>query len=330
MYDLIGSKALKTYENIFNDDYFYSYANNGTCKINNTIGPIGGTSYDKNRISAIKKAISESIERRELMKNYNSKKKIKTLNLISNEIDTIDCKRFGFYENSDYYTDTTGTAAHEGSIESLTNAIKEILQKNALFYLWYLKKGTILKTPKNLPDIETNLENFLFFVNEDFFPLKTVLCVDISDNRFKAGVSCEFEIYLGVKKAYEEMRLIEVQENVNIKYGYSSYRMSKKDIVDHRNHILTLNNHLPVMDYKYYLSSTEIELFSFIKILPKKIKSLYFIQLNNPYNKKIKVTKVISNELISHIPQKKYLLSSKIIDKRYHNKILETIDCKIL
>ncbi len=109
--------------------------------------------------------------------------------------------------------DTTGTAAGTISKKVIKKAIFELLEKNELYFFWYLNNGQRLNISSviNLFLKREGMEKFenYFFEVQTLSLYYTVIYIAIKDNHIVAtGISCSPYRYESVKNAIAEAKII--------------------------------------------------------------------------------------------------------------------------
>src|SRR5699024_1216735 len=100
--------------------------------------PNGASSISTSKKLAFIKSHYEYLERRLLMTGHSIKNQyIETFNLITSTFEKKSNDLSKFSREGSQIIDTTGTATHYNSAVAIYNALKELLEKNALFLFWY-------------------------------------------------------------------------------------------------------------------------------------------------------------------------------------------------
>lgn len=162
--------------------------------------PFGCTGIDENKITAIKKGFSESLDRRaNLLYKALPLQDISTYSLMDNKVKKLSSK-YAYYQIGQTRVDSTGTAAHPSGKQALENALFELLQKNSLFILWYgNRKGKLINSED---------DNYKYIVDDTFFPVFTVLCINIREDYFTIGLGTGLDIKNNMIIARNENDLI--------------------------------------------------------------------------------------------------------------------------
>lgn len=188
-------------ETIFLDDGpFFADSTISSILTTDEASPYGCTGIDENKITAIKKGFSESLDRRaNLLYKSLPIQNLKTYSLLEKRIEYISSK-YAFYQVGKERVDSTGTAAHPIGKCALEKALFELLQKNSLFILWYgYREGKILKTSD---------KDYTYLVDDTFSPVLTVLCINFKKDMFTIG--------LGTSTDIKESMIIAKNENILI------------------------------------------------------------------------------------------------------------------
>lgn len=301
------------------DNLFTSFSKIGNFLKDGYLGPDGSTAVDTKKIISISKAFSEVIERRAICAGgiQSSKNKVYALNLIKNNVEEINSKYSSFSLEKDCPVDTTGSAAHSSSEKVIYNSLRELIEKNGVFLFWYglIGKKLIIEDKEYLTkhNVMRSLINsgkdYLFFINEFFYPLKIVITI-ILNNKFicSTGVGSSFLLKEAIEKSIEEAFLLlwkdETIELVN----------SRQSIF-----IKRYEDHTPQLDYlnciteKISIKKIDNKVNSFgkiedlLKTLPPWINNLYVIPLKQYVRPKLKCIKIFSPDMFNHIPIKEYI-----------------------
>ncbi|GAB3808696.1 YcaO-like family protein [Virgibacillus kimchii] len=299
--------------NIFlQEKYYLSYSYFGKVVDNNgNVSPSGCNAIASNKKESFIKSMSESLERRSLMfggyRNEQTEENyIKAWNILNNEEKLLPYHYTRYSVTPPYVIDTTGTASHFKSEQAVNNAIREILEKNALFLFWYGKEGYKLKTnyfDKNTYYKRLRLNEFCVevYTNYYFAPLISVFSIIKKGNLiYASGAGTGFNIEEAIDKSLSEAYLLTWQNITvgNIQSFNSSYHMEC---------INYLNNFIEG-SYKFikgYGETNERKLI--LKSIPHWVEDLYVILLNKSIFTQYKTLKVFSTYLNNHIPLKSRL-----------------------
>lgn len=272
------------------------------------IGPENGSSAGYNKHEVLIRATSEAIERRSSMIGSFSKKvdkKVKTWNVIKNKIDRLDREYTRMLEGK---TDTTGSALHIKSSTAIENAVKELLEKNALFLFWYGKMGYRIEEKYYLDNEYFNILSSAgfktkVFINNYFEPLHTLFVISHKDNDlFLCGLGSHTNPLIALKHAFEEAYLIGYMQyyalSIGIKPDENLWWTEEKE-----RHIEKLAEIETVeLNSIFY---EDFNLNNIIQNLPKFIEDLHIIYLEQSLSKKLKGVRVYSKDLINCLPLKK-------------------------
>ena len=144
-FGFIGSDKLFLNETI----YMFGSRINSYIDSKGYMGPVNCGSISLDKKLSIIKAFSESVERRAIAFGAKESKYDRessyAYDILNNSITTIpNCMTR--YRLNPPYIDTTGTAAHSNPKYSVFAAISELIEKNAVFLLWYGKIGKRVET----------------------------------------------------------------------------------------------------------------------------------------------------------------------------------------
>lgn len=314
----------------FKKEYIYSESKFGPIVISNKISPISGSAISIKNNNAIKKSLSEAVERRILMQPIISNKKYRSYDLITGSKGWVDSEKLGYAIN----IDSTGTASHTNVEKAIIHALEELLEKNALMRIWYKKEIFNISQIGWEPDYPFS-KNTIFLLNTFFFPFLTVVSACKDEKGFwHCGLGCALnDLNKAKKSSYEEMKLLWHQDNT-----YKSFARNYDYVEKHVN-LFTYykwdNSQLLYMDEVVknalpYLKKMKFEhksltLKSIGKQLSKKINHLNVIFFFDSLFKGTEFSvRCISNELISSIPTK------KVCEKKIKSDELHLITLKDL
>ncbi|QDQ01665.1 hypothetical protein FOH38_14925 [Lysinibacillus fusiformis] len=302
----------------------------------------GGVAENK-RVAQIK-GLAESIERRALaINNYEECSTVQAFDLINKRVEEVKNSSIR-YSLIEPYVDTTGTAAHVNSNLAISNAVSELLEKNAVFLFWYGERG--IKFESSFKTVYTTyLEKqgyeVHFFLIKEFLPLKIVITLAVSsDNplKYKFGLGSALLLNDAIMKSTSEAYLLgNYYETLlyNFLKGYSNSEELYKFSDEHTlHHILNLIK-VPTIKQKNIFIKEDItnyeELYS---MLPFWIEQLLICILPQKISDKFIVVKAVSNQLYNHIPKKEYINLNKLINKKTINLTLDEFeiipDCPIV
>ncbi|MCE5168301.1 YcaO-like family protein [Paenibacillus profundus] len=301
------------------DNIYTSFSKVGNYLKSGFIGPDGSTSIDFNKRASMMKSFSEILERRALFAGgfIHSENRVYAFNLLKREMDLINVKYSSYLIEKDYSIDTTGSAAHTNSKYAIYNAIKELIEKNALFHFWYGLCGmrVIIKemctNEKKIIDILSRTgKDVIFYYNDFFHPLKVVFSFVIKDrNICSSGVGSAFSISEAMNKSLQEAYLLLWKdETLELVESRKSYFIKKYD--DHSdclNHLYKIKSILTVNPNGCGKINHEYDLNCLLELLPSWIKDIYLIPLNQNIRNGMKCVKVFSPYMYNHVPNKQHL-----------------------
>jgi hypothetical protein len=284
------------------------------------MGPVSCGAVALTKTEALIKAFAESIERRAATigsKSYFQDQAI-TYDLINNVLRGLEVELTRI--NSFPIIDTTGCSAHVDTNEAVFNAIRELLEKNAVLLFWYGKKAKKIK--KVFKSVFFNnfygYCNLRLYVQETFYPLLVVICIveDSKSNlKYFFGIGSDFNLERAVEKACSEAYHLGL---------YYELLMANKNFKGetYDSFVLSLLNNNVVLEY--IESFDELEQFNInesdisfndtrqkieflVRHLPTWINSMQIIMLRQKIFEKLIVVKAYSKDLIPHVPKKDYL-----------------------
>lgn len=319
--------------NIFLADHILANANTGVIVIGKNRGPSGGSGIARDSTVALKKAISESVDRRSLMVAKGLGRKVPFFNLIKQEVVFSELKAISFTDSDSAYVDTTGTAAHSSARMAINNAIVELIQKNSIFLFWYCHRGYLLRKHLIRSQIRpSDFDNIYFICETSFKPLYSVCCIYDYGNRIQVGSGSDLNIKRAMMKSYNELLMEMFQDKTNhyINVNQHDYESSDQCM---RNYGIGLLHELEIYSDITGMKSDSVESNNWVMLLPKWIENLYVTFLPNSLYSSLFVVRASSPELFMHIPVKKAILKSKKYENMPVNitesDIKKTPDCPI-
>ncbi|WDM20586.1 YcaO-like family protein [Paenibacillus polymyxa] len=308
------------------------------------IGPVGcgAVSFEKN--DTVKKAFSESVERRSLLfgAKSNELQMSAAFDLINKKIKYVPTI-YTKYREEEPIIDTTGTAVHTRGDIAIFNALTELLEKNSVFLLWYGRLAYILEVEHSSLYYKKKIQESIkvkFFLQNFFSPLNVVICMfedTKSPIRYKFGIGSDLNLDVAIDKAISEAFFL--GQYHDIKNFYENNNNSNFVRVDsHLDDYIEELKKLPL-----YKSCTIVEpnqqdynekLNSIIKNLPKWIENLFVFVLKQKIHNNLSAVKIISKDLMLHVPIKEYMNLNLNINKNTilltEEKLRAIPDCPII
>lgn len=182
----------------YRSQFLYHYCYFGNFRYRSLIGPNGSNSGGFSRHNSLIKGYSESLERIALMETMISKKKsFPAINVRTLQTDIMSDYEMGYCISNTNFSDTTGTAGSLDSAQLINKSIFELIEKNALFVMWYGNKGVHLSLDKTNSNIQRLLRTVKAkslvpqYFAYSFGLIHTVLCLLERSNGvfFSSGVS---------------------------------------------------------------------------------------------------------------------------------------------
>ncbi|KOR94823.1 YcaO-like family protein [Geobacillus stearothermophilus] len=303
------------------------------------MSPNGANAIAFSKQLAIRKSFSEMIERRNLLlggyKNQNDE--VLTWDIIRNAPAYLPYEYTTYQTEGPYPSDTTGTATHPDSYQAVKIAIKELLEKNALFLFWYGKKGYTLRSNnmlENIPIYHHFKEmpgSIELFVNDSFAPLYVVFAIVYTERKIICcGVGSSFHLQEAIQKSLEEAYVLRWQKESNeILKSYLNEKYPEKNYEEQLSYLLELKS-LP--GYIYTREEININTNNDIRnCFPLWLTNLHVIILQNKFYSALKCVKVFSLDLYNHVPIKQYLRIERKINqetiKISEKELLDIPDC---
>lgn len=302
------------------DKFYKSYTYIGTIKKGKYLGPTGSNALSSDKTLAMKKSLSEAVERKALMAGgvIDAEGYCPTYDLIQNKISSLSHEFTSYRITTPHIIDSTGTSAHINSQLALQKALEELLEKNSLFLFWYGREGWKLR----LEDYEYHpLFNqiikegydLLVFLNVSFPPLYTVIVVIYTGNLIiSTGISASLDFNLALDAAIREAYLLKWE-----KHGLDLriQTRSNRDDLEYLNHLMNFDYFDKEKKSTEYYISKKSYLEDLLECIPKWVSNLHTFVLKNTTFPNLTCIKVFSTDLYNHLPQKKYLDLNQTINK---------------
>lgn len=324
----------------FNVEKIYkSFSYIGSIKKGQYLAPVGCNAISNSKTNSIKKAFSESIERKSLMAGGASVDVdgyTPTFDLIKNEISNLENVYTSYRLQKPHISDTTGTAVHFNSQTAIQKALEELLEKNALFLFWYGKQGWKLDEEMYhehpfSKQILASGYNMMVFLNKSFTDLYTVIVIIFKDKHVvSSGISASLYFNRALDAAIEEAYLLKWEQN-----GLE-FRSENSFLSDNAQHLDYLNQYNYIGKNSEIFTSiynSESDLNNLIKCIPKWVSNLHVIVLKNTTENNLISIKLFSKDLYNHLPQKQVLDLEQTINKKTinitENEMKNICDCII-
>ncbi|QYN59367.1 hypothetical protein GYM68_09005 [Lactobacillus panisapium] len=322
-YFSIGKTSL-----FFKKDPVYSETKFGPIVLFNKISPTSGNAIANSEHNAVKKSLSEAVERRILMQPIIKKQMYKSYDLITGSSKWINWKSLGYGSS----VDSTGTASHTDVKLAIIHSLEELLEKNVLIRIWYKKEAYNISQFGWKPDYPYS-KNTIFLINTFFLPFVTVVsaCKD-KNGYWHCGLSCTLNDVNKAKRAsFQEMKLLWNQDTIYEPYA-DNYDYVKKHInlftyytwsQNQKLHMESLVKNAPVYHKKIDFGYKTMTLSSIGMELSKKINHLNIVFLADSLLKGTDFSvRCVSDELISSVPTK------RVCEEKIRNKKLKFVTLK--
>lgn len=291
---------------IYLNNYQIAYALLGSNNHNKKLTPNTPSAIDLKKYTAIKKMHNEHLERSRIGYNYLDKECI-SFDVINGLTKVRTRNDFCYGYNSTFgYLDTTGTASGLYSKQLISKAMNELIEKNEMLLLWYLKKGHQLVIDN---DIKNLISRIGFYSNEVFVFLSdyisnvyTIAVVLFHKNQLMAtGISLNEDENVGLINALMEAKLM---ESIFLEDSLNTYKdlFSKEDYEKIYEQIITFSAKFNKINYKQ-LSKKNI-------VLGNWVNNLEVAMLNIHPTEELATIRCCSTDLVNAIPLKEYLLES--------------------
>lgn len=321
-------------DKLFLSERFYIFRSkiNTLIDLEGYMGPVNCGSISSNKKLSIIKGFSESVERRAIA--FGAKKLKETpdyasaYNFVNNEMATIPISQTK-YRRYPPYIDTTGSAAHSNANQSINTAITELLEKNAVFLLWYGMVGTRIKSSVPSPYkeyLEKQGYEITHFLIDYFKPLKVVVTVSYSEStylKYKFGVGSSIDIMEAIEKSLSEACQIGTfYESILFNQKFGFYDNELDELLSWNEDENTLEylkelKRLPYTPHEYKdINSNRIDIGLLKEMIPDWVNELLVFVLPQKIKSELLVVKTYSEQLYNHIPKKQYIDLNKPINKQ--------------
>lgn len=285
---------------------------------NGYIGPDLGCAVSNSKITSFIKSFSEAVERRALMYGgISNNNRVETWDIVKEQKSYLPYEMTTYSIKKPYPIDTTGSAVHKDSKKAVYNAIKELIEKNALFLLWYGKMGIKIRKWQYSDNVFYNLlkkkyEKVIVVLNDYFHPLKVVVTFAYNIGEIPiGGIGASFNLNEAINISLSEMYLINYEKEFIIHYKtkyISRYKYSKDKVDEYLEYIggydelRSYNN-----EENEGLLNECNTVTNIIECLPSWVTNLHVVYLPQTLNTKLKCVKVFSYDLFNHIPIKEFI-----------------------
>lgn len=293
-----------------------SYFSRGNYVIDERVGPDTGFAISLNKKDTMLRAFAEVIERRSNMLGGKKTKDgmVPTWDLLNSVPSFLEYKYTTFNLKEG---DTTGCAVHTNSDIAISNALKEIYEKNSLYLFWYGKQGSKVS--------EKHCENNQFykclitsgfsvsiFVNEYFSPLKVVIVlVYKADDLCVCGLGSSMDYFTALNHALEEAFLIGAFQYYRLRSGHTNNRFeltdSKKEYIKELETIKTIT-----LNQK---KISPLTVTSLVACCPNYIKEIHLVPIEQRIIPKLKAVKLYAPGLFHCLPLKENVTVNNLMNQ---------------
>ncbi|MBN8194218.1 YcaO-like family protein [Bacillus sp. NTK074B] len=318
-------------------NYYPSFTKVGFIIKNGYASPNGANAIAPSKQLSVKKAFSEILERRNLLLGGSVSKedKVPTWDIVGNKSSYLPYEYTTYQTEGPFPSDTTGTATHFNSIDAVEIAVKELLEKNALFLFWYGKVGKRLEINSDILNLtihkhlEREIDDLKMFVNTSFGHLKVVFTILLKKGSIiSCGIGTSFSIEEAIKKSLEESYILKWQKEFNNILSLEFMNVAP-DTINHESQMEYLEHlsQLPI-----YTRQSDDEVNSGIyPCIPSWVTNMHVIMLQNKLYPSLKCVKVFSTDLYNHVPLHQYIKATQKINIQTINlsesEILSIPDC---
>lgn len=292
------------------NEKFISHSSTSSVFINDEIAPTICDGVSKNKIIAVKKGFSESLDRRAslLLKSRNNNF-TKTFNIFTNQVEEIPTE-YTHYRSSNPFIDTTGTAVHSDKKAVYTRAVFELLQKNSLFVFWYGKKGFLMEENINKDYIEYTI------IENSFYPVVTAINFKFYEDYLSCGLGTDLNVSAAKEAAEDENTLINnlilksnnVYQNLD-RHSYHEFSTYYDEYIYDYLKDMIKNLETYTIDEKKYSFK------DFLQDKPNWLNNIQTFMVPVTLNRKLVCVKTYSPQLYMSLPRKEFLDLRKDINK---------------
>lgn len=319
-----GDERFNIPNQIYSHDPRIAYILNGALSMNGFFGPPAGSAVSDKKSLAMKKALSEMADRRARMRGgIQTSGRVKTWDIVSGEEAELPYELTRYHSQFPIPIDTTGAAAHHSSNGAICSAVLELLEKNALFLIWYGQQG--YQVPPSVYSgnyyermfSESNL-TVRVFVNTYFAPILSALVIAYSeDGRVFMGTGADTCLTEAILHAFQESYLLGWCSVIGRgrPITYSSWNPVGPDTLLHIKALEGLPYyHTSCADYDN-LASHEDPLTVLKRSLPTWVKGLHIVFLPQLVVPGLRCVSGFSYELYSHRMLPKYIDANRRINQ---------------
>ena len=284
-------------------------------------------SFGDNKILTLKKAFSESVERRSMVAFPGKKDKVKVLDLLEGSISHINKNNFFFSLNKK--TDTTGSAVNSNCRKAIEDSMLELIEKNATVLFWYKNNGyrtnsRFLRSKVN--EIIDSKYNYEIYITDSFKPINVAFVAVYKDDKLLIiGTGAgESNMSAVVKAANEAMFLnyvdkneIPVQQILQVKQDNYTY-LKQKALLNPKT-VKKLHQY-PIYNIVQEKQDNHVnKKMDLIKLSLSEYTKHVYLYLQRTLNLRLVSAKVYSPDLVNYVPFKMNLNDEAKILKQLKN-----------
>lgn len=296
-------------------------------KDENNIMPSNSSASTSSYTKAIKRFYSEHLDRLSLAGVYKSCETILAFDICRDEFLKVKAKDLSFGISTwKMYIDTTGVATHPNSSKlCVKKALSELIEKNDLFYFWYLKFGARVTITAEIESWIKKLGlgylNIYLYKSNYHSSWTTIICFAFKEEHLRAtGIACDESFIESIVSALNETRIIRMLNS------FTGNKMFEK-----WNFLCEADLQTMFNDHKMrFCRERKYELKYYNLSLNKDVKNLYIVLLKSERSKTVSV---ISPDLLKSLPTHDNLNKSKnsrIVSEIGIDFIMEQLDCPVL
>jgi hypothetical protein len=313
MFDGILPRSIMVTESSFNPCLGHlAYVRCGSVVRSGRIGPDNGSCLAQSRELALVRSYAEAIERRAAMigagGNGQTASSIDTFDLVSLSPSNLPRQHGALSDKPPFVSDTTGTCAHPTSSCAVGGALRELLEKNALFLMWYgLRAQRVEISDLSGRSIVPRLRGVRHraFVTHVFRPLYVVLWVMEDDGgRLTYGTGARCDIYGAIHHAVNEALLLGMP-NRTWHSAASSHSAGVQRLRDQARHVDLLDK----LETCHLAScpSHRDNIDVLRQAIPSFVRSVHVMWIPQTRDTGLKVARCFSPELYATVPVKAFL-----------------------
>lgn len=306
----------------FANDPYVAHILNGSLLVDGMVGPPAGSGVSTHSLEATKKALSEMVDRRALMRGGVARHgEVQTWDLIQGTLSSLPRELTTYQRQRPYPVDTTGTAAHPDSMVAIRNAVLELIEKNALFLFWYGRRGEHVTLESYASDsfaqVFTQSDFDLdIYMNDFFSPVQVAIAIAHSADRFVLmGAGADTDPHTAMDHAVQEAYLIGWSKVADSHQPAKSkpWQRASLELMDHIDGMKLLPTVHASSAVPLVRLPDPLEVLR--QSLPRWVASLHIVFLPQNVAPTLRAVTAFSYEMYSHILNPSYLAPGRAVNR---------------